>query len=74
MSAPQVEGFMQGLGFGTCSVPEGFKDPNKRVQRVLGPKYHKYYSISPLKPYYLGPWTLRGRVYDGTFRAWRCHH
>ena len=29
---------------------------------VLGPKYHSYYSIWALKPYSLGPWTLRDRV------------
>ena len=23
--------------------------------KVLGPKYHEYYSIWALKPYYLGP-------------------
>ena len=26
---------------------------------VFGPKYHVYYSIWALKPYYLGLWTLR---------------
>ena len=34
----------------------GSKDPKNRA---LGPKYHKYYSIWALKPYYLSPWTLR---------------
>ena len=37
-------------------LPKASKDPNNRV---LGPRYHLYYSIWALKPYYLGPWTLR---------------
>ena len=32
------------------------KDPNNRV---LGPKYYNIIGIWALKPYYLGPWTLR---------------
>ena len=38
-------------------VPQGSKDPNNRV---LGPKYYIISGIWALKPYYLGPWTLRG--------------
>ena len=29
---------------------------------VLGPKYHKSCTVWALKPYYLGPWTLRETV------------
>ena len=36
--------------------PYGFKDPNNRV---LGPKYYNVNGTWALKPYYLGPWTLR---------------
>ena len=40
-----------------CDLPRpGSKDPNNRV---LGPKYYNINSIWALKPYYLGPWTLR---------------
>ena len=35
------------------------KGPRTPENRVLGPKYHSYYSIWAPKPYYLGPWTLR---------------
>ena len=41
------------------SNPQGSKDPN---DRVLGPKYQLYSSIWALKPYYLGPWTLKERL------------
>ena len=34
----------------------GISDPNFRV---LGPKYYDINGIWALKPYYLGPWTLR---------------
>ena len=34
----------------------GFKDPNNGV---LVPKYYDIHGIWALKPYYLGPWTLR---------------
>ena len=37
-------------------IPYGSKDPNNRV---LGPKYYIINSIWDLKPFYLGPWTLR---------------
>ena len=37
--------------------PQGSKVSSNRV---LGPKYYTIYGISGLKPYYLGPWTLRG--------------
>ena len=33
-----------------------FKDPNNRA---LGPKYYNVHGIWALKPYDLGPWTLR---------------
>ena len=39
--------------------PSGFKDPNNRV---LGPKYYNIYGAWALKPYYLGPWTLREHI------------
>ena len=29
---------------------------------VLGPKYYNLNGIWALKPYYLGPWTLRGEI------------
>ena len=35
-------------------------DPNNRV---LGPKYYILNSIGALKPYYLGPWTLRVQTF-----------
>ena len=35
---------------------KGSKDSNNGV---LGPKYHNVCGIWALKPYYLGPWTLR---------------
>ena len=41
----------------------GSKDPNNRV---LGPKYHNINGIWALKPYYLGPWTLR----DSSLKVW----
>ena len=48
-------------------VPRGSKDPNNRVS---GPKYYNMNGIWALKPYYLGPWTLRGTcVQSGTPRA-----
>ena len=37
--------------------PEG---PRTQIQRALGPKYYNIVGIWALKPYYLGPWTLRG--------------
>ena len=36
--------------------PQGSKDPKNRE---LGPKYYSINGIWDLKPYYLGPWTLR---------------
>ena len=36
------------------------KDPDNRV---LGPKYYDIVGIWPLKPYYLGPWTLNPKPY-----------
>ena len=33
------------------------KDPNESAS---GPKYYNMNGIWDLKPYYLGPWTLRG--------------
>ena len=36
--------------------PKGSQDPNNRV---LGPKYYSIYGTLALKPYHLGPWTLR---------------
>ena len=48
---------------GGCTVhaiveiePQGSKDPNNRA---LGPKYYNINGIWALKPYYLGPWTLK---------------
>ena len=41
-------------------LPKGSKDPN---DRVLGPKYYSINGILALKPYYLGPWTLRIKLY-----------
>ena len=38
------------------NIPLGSKDPNNRA---LGPKYYSINGIWALKPYYLGPWTLR---------------
>ena len=46
-------------GNGT-SKPKGSKDPNNRV---LEPKYYNMNGIWALKPYYLGPWTLRDRFW-----------
>ena len=42
---------------GSASSTLRVQDPNSRV---LVPEHHEYYSIWALKPYYLGPWTLRG--------------
>ena len=56
---------------------EGSKDPNNRFVR---PNYHQYYSIWALKPYYLGPWTLRAWyrytiiTYMGSEGQERCMH
>ena len=36
--------------------PEGSEDPNNTL---LGPKHYTINGIWTLKPYYLGPWTLR---------------
>ena len=44
------------LNISFFTYPDGSKDPNNRV---LGPKYHLYFGLWVLKPYYLGPWTLR---------------
>ena len=38
------------------NIPQGSKHPNNMV---LGPKYYNMKCIWTLKPYYLGPWTLR---------------
>ena len=38
------------------------KDPRTQIIGFLGPRYHKYYSICPLKPYDLGPWTLKEMI------------
>ena len=38
------------------NYPRGSKDPNNKV---LGPKYYTINGIWALKPYDLGPWTLR---------------
>ena len=35
------------------------KGPRTQTIRVLGPKYYTVNRIWALKPYYLGPWTLR---------------
>ena len=35
------------------------KDPRTRIIGFLGPKYCNIIGIGALKPYYLGPWTLR---------------
>ena len=40
------------------AIPHYPKGPRTQII-VLGPKYHVYYSICALKPYYWGPWTLR---------------
>ena len=34
--------------------------------QIIGPKYHEYDSILALKPYNLGPWTLRVIVLTAT--------
>ena len=39
----------------------GSKCPNTTL-RVQGPKYYDITGTWALKPYYLGPWTLRARV------------
>ena len=44
--------FFLGLGIEALRV----KDPNNRVS---GPNYYNLTGIWALKPYYLGPWTLR---------------
>ena len=36
---------------------------HKAYNRVLGPKYHPINGIWALKPHYLGPWTLRDRMF-----------
>ena len=43
-------------GFAWNASPRGSKDPNNRA---LGPKYYTINGIWALKPYHLGPWTLR---------------
>ena len=42
---------------------QGSKDPNNGV---LGPKYYNINGIWALKPYYLGPWTLRVKIVTPT--------
>ena len=45
------------------------KDPN---DRALGPKYYDINGILALKPYYLGPCTLRVRNLDlGSYTGFR---
>ena len=48
-----------GCNVGAHGQPYGSKDPNKWV---LGPKYYNMNGIWALKPYYLGPWTLRVKL------------
>ena len=48
--------------------PQGSKDPNNGAS---GPKYHSNSGIWALKPYYLGPWTLRESVHDVDIREAR---
>ena len=43
----------------------GIQDPNNRA---LGPKYNYIWA---LKPYYLGPWTLRAGQSPMSFYAWK---
>ena len=42
--------------YSQVALPQGSKDPNGGV---LGPKHYNMNGIWDLKPYYLGPWTLR---------------
>ena len=53
----EVRRLSRALRFG--STPKG---PRTQIIGFLGPKYYNINSIWALKPYYLGPWTLRGRA------------
>ena len=46
----------EGMPALTKPTPKG---PRTQIIRVSGPKYHDINGSWALKPYYLGPWTLR---------------
>ena len=43
------------------ACPKNPKGPRTQIMGFWGPKYYDNNAIWALKPYYLGPWTLRGR-------------
>ena len=45
-------------GFGGIDVPIPYGSKDLK-NRVLGPKYNEFYCSWALRPYDLGPWTLR---------------
>ena len=55
---PKGLGLWDQGGCGLGLTLKGCNDPNNGV---LGPKYYHVNGIWALKPYYLGPWTLRVR-------------
>ena len=55
-----------GAGVWPACVTKGIGTPMPRRDRVIGPKYHSGCSIWAVKPYYLGPCTLRVRL----FKSW----
>ena len=54
-TALRAEGLCRGLR-GSLRNPQG---PRTQIIGFVGPKYYNINSIWTLKPYYLGPWTLR---------------
>ena len=44
-------------------------NPRAQKNRVLGPKCYNIIGVWALKPYYLGPWTLRGNYLRGNYQG-----
>ena len=40
---------------------------NHPYNRALGPNYYNVNGIWALKPWYLGPWTLKSKLFEGGY-------